>query len=84
MRSVDNLHILNFNEQALAVDEQVKQEMDRMRKETPLNLCYVPLYEEQRGTFKFMFNNARSLHKHFCEIKDGPNVLASVVFLKPD
>lgn len=50
-----------------------------MRKETPLNLCYVPLYEDQRSTVKIMFNNARSLHKHFDEIKDEPYVLVSDV-----
>ncbi|XP_062609477.1 uncharacterized protein LOC134271261, partial [Saccostrea cucullata] len=79
VRSVDKLHILNFNEQALTVDEKVVEEMERMRKEAPLKLCYIPLYKTEQNKLKIMFNNARSLHKHFDEIKNEPNVVASDV-----
>lgn len=79
VRSVDKLHILNFNEQALTVDKKVVEEMERMRKEAPLKLCYLPLYKTEQNKLKIMFNNARSLHKHFNEIKNEPNVLASDV-----
>lgn len=73
------MHILNFNEQALTVDKKVVEEMERMRKEAPLKLCYLPLYKTEQNKLKIMFNNARSLHKHFNEIKNEPNVLASDV-----
>ncbi|XP_062584589.1 uncharacterized protein LOC134246276, partial [Saccostrea cucullata] len=79
VRSVDKLHILNFNEQALTVDDKVVEEMERMRKEAPLKLCYLPLYKTEQNKLKIMFNNARSLHKHFDEIKNEPNVVASDV-----
>lgn len=79
VRSVDKLHILNFNEKALAVDEKVVQEMERMRKEALLRLCYLPLYKTDRNQLKIMFNNVRSLQKHFNEIKHEPNIVASDV-----
>lgn len=43
VRSVHKLNILNFIEKALAVDEEVLQEIERMRKAALL--CYVPLYK---------------------------------------
>ncbi|XP_062616288.1 uncharacterized protein LOC134278001 [Saccostrea cucullata] len=79
VRSVDHLHILNFNEQALAMDEQVVEEMERMKKDVPLLLCYVPLYQVDLHSFKIVFNNCRSLHKHFPQIQDEPNIIASDV-----
>ena len=79
VRSVDNLHILNFNEQALAMDEKVLEEMERMKTEAPLQLCYVPMYQINSNCFKVAFNNCRSLHKHFSQVKSEPNILASDV-----
>ncbi|XP_062602358.1 uncharacterized protein LOC134264070, partial [Saccostrea cucullata] len=79
VRSVDHLHILNFNEQALAMDEQVVDEMERMKKEEPLQLCYVPIYQVDINCLKIAFNNCRSLHKHFPQIQYEPNILASDV-----
>ncbi|XP_061184993.1 uncharacterized protein LOC133193009 [Saccostrea echinata] len=79
VRSVDHLHILNFNEQALAMDDQVVEEMERMKKEAPLQLCYVPLYQVDLHSFKIAFNNCRSLHKHFPQIHNEPNIVASDV-----
>lgn len=43
VRSVHKLNILNFIEKALAMDEEVLQEIERMRKAALL--CYVPLYK---------------------------------------
>ncbi|XP_062614811.1 uncharacterized protein LOC134276593 [Saccostrea cucullata] len=79
VRSVDHLHILNFNEQALSMDEQVVDEMERMKKEVPLQLCYVPIYQVDLHRLKIAFNNCRSLHKHFPQIQNEPNILASDV-----
>ena len=79
VRSVNNLHILNFNEQALAIDEKVFEEMERLKKDAPLQLCYVPIYQAHSDHFKVSFNNCRSLHKHFQQVKNEPNILASDV-----
>lgn len=50
VRSVHMLNILNFIEKALAVDEEVLQEIERMRKAALL--CYVPLYKAGKKTTK--------------------------------
>jgi len=74
VRSMKNLYIVNFNEKALMVDENVVQEMQRLG-ESRLQLCYVPLCELQlHNRFTIIFNNCRSLHKHFEDISVDPNV----------
>lgn len=73
------MHILNVNEKALTVDEKVVQEMERMRKEALLTLSYLPLYKTEKNQLKIIFNNVRSLHRHFNEIKHEPNIVASDV-----
>ncbi|XP_062619428.1 uncharacterized protein LOC134280987 [Saccostrea cucullata] len=77
VRSLDGLFILDFNEKSLSKDETVDNEMDRLR-ENRLQLSYTPLYSVCKD-IKFLFNNARSLHKHFLDIKSDPSVLAADV-----
>ncbi|MCG8076810.1 MAG: AAA family ATPase [Candidatus Thiodiazotropha taylori] len=79
VRKLENLFILNLNEEALAVDEKVKVEMQRLQTEGLLELCYTPLYKVDPCKIKILFNNARSLHKHFHEIENEPNVLSADV-----
>ncbi|XP_061190534.1 uncharacterized protein LOC133198460 [Saccostrea echinata] len=77
VRSLDGLFILDFNEKSLSKDENVDKEMERLR-ENRLKLSYSPLYSVCKD-IKFLFNNARSLHKHFFDIKSEPSVLAADV-----
>ncbi|XP_061190194.1 uncharacterized protein LOC133198057 [Saccostrea echinata] len=77
VRSLDGLFILDFNEKSLSKDENVDKEMERLR-ENRLQLSYTPLYLVCKD-IKFLFNNARSLHKHFLDIKSEPSVLAADV-----
>ncbi|XP_033729556.1 uncharacterized protein LOC117318706, partial [Pecten maximus] len=75
VKSLNQLHILDFNELSLAKDEAVDSEMQRLREHV-LTLCFRPLYHIEAET-KCLFNNARSLHKHFADIKSDPNVYAA-------
>ena len=68
MRNLNTLHILNLNEDALAVDESVHIKMERLRRDACIDLCYVEKKTES-SKFKVVFHNARSLHKHFCDMK---------------
>ncbi|XP_062590040.1 uncharacterized protein LOC134251654 [Saccostrea cucullata] len=77
VRSLDGLFILDLNEKSLSKDETVDKEMQRLR-ENRLQLSYTPLYSVCKD-IKFLFNNARSLHKHFVDIKSEPSVLAADV-----
>ena len=77
VKKLDDLYILNMNEAAMAVDEDVNVEMQRLRTEATLILCYVPLYKIDPHKNKIAFNNARSLHKYFKDVEFEPNVLAA-------
>ena len=78
VKTSSRLQILNFNEQALCVDEQVDKEMERMRQTALLNLCFVPFETlDLQKYFKTIFNNCRSLHLHIDDIKSDNNVLSS-------
>ena len=68
-----------MNEDAMALDEDVNVEMQRLRTEATLELCYVPSYEIDPHKNKITFNNARSLHKHLKDVEFEPNVLAADV-----
>ena len=63
----------------MALDAKVTEEMQRLKTEAVLKLCYVPLYKVDPGKIRIAFNNARSLHKHFKDIEFEPNVLAADV-----
>ncbi len=76
-RTFNGLHILNFNENALAVDEKVNVEMSRLRNDSILDLCYIPLYDVDSTQFKIVLNNVRSLHKHISDIKHDQNLLCA-------
>ena len=79
MKKLEDLYILNLNEAAMDLDEQVTEEMQRLQTEAALELCYVPLYKTGPGKIKIAFNNLRSLHKHFKDIEIETNVLAADV-----
>ena len=79
VRKLENLYILNLNEAAIGLDEQVNVEMQRLRTEASLELSYTPLYKIDPSRIKLAFNNARSLHKHFKDVQFEPNVLSADV-----
>ena len=80
VRSLQNLQILNFNEKALALDEQVHTEMKRFYDEAMLKLCYIPLDSvDSSSHFKVAFNNCRSLHKHIEDVRNDYNLLSAHV-----
>ena len=79
LRKLENLYILYLNEAAITVNDQVKIEMQRLRSEGPLELCYIPLYKIDPCKIKIAFNNARSLHMHFKDIQFEPKVLSADV-----
>ena len=69
MKKLEDLYILNMNEAARALDDDVNIEMQRLRTDAALELCYVPLYKIGSDKTKIAFNNARSLHKHYKDVQ---------------
>ena len=79
VRKLENLYILNLNEAAIGLDEQVNVEMQRLRTEAALKLSYTLLYKIDPSKIKLAFNNARSVHKHFKDVQFEPNMLSADV-----
>ena len=77
VKKLEDLYILNWNEAAIDLDEQVTEEMQRLQTDAALELCCFPLYKTGSGKIKIAFNNVRSLHKHFKDIEFEPNLLAA-------
>ena len=81
VRSIEKLQILNFNEESLTVDKQVLTEMQRLHNTASLKLCFISLESiDSTSHFKIAFNNCRSLHLHFDDIKQDHNLLSAHVF----
>ncbi|CAB4042533.1 ATP-dependent DNA helicase PIF1, partial [Paramuricea clavata] len=68
LRSISGLHILNLNENKIAVSKKVQEEMTRLRENASLNSDIPFLYKDTSGTFKILFQNVRSLHLHFPDV----------------
>jgi hypothetical protein len=81
VRSLEKLQILNFNEQALDVDEQVQKEMQRLHQDAVLKVDLSPFQSiNSSALFKLAFHNCRSLHLHFDDVKCDKNLTLSHVF----
>lgn len=81
VKSLKGLRILNFNEGALSLDNQVEEEMARLHQNCALQLCYTPLESiDSDSQYKVAFNNCRSLHLHFSDIKHDQGLLSCHVF----
>ena len=70
VKSMDKLQIINFNEKAYKIDSQVQVEMDRLFREAKLDLCFTPFeLVDSNVHFKVSYNNCRSLHLHYEDVK---------------
>jgi hypothetical protein len=62
-----------LNPSKIAVSDSVMEEIERLRTQAVLKVCYKPLYTIGNDSLKFVFNNTRSLHAHFQDVKEGLN-----------
>ncbi len=75
VRKLSDLQILSFDEKKIKVDEDTNVEMERLRSERPLNLSFTPVKTLPETSFKIIFQNAQSLHKHFACVQSDNNFL---------
>ena len=61
--SLQGLHLLNGLNGQIKVDKAVIQEMERLRRETQVALCYNPV-NSNKCNLVTVFQNAQSLHLH--------------------
>jgi endonuclease/exonuclease/phosphatase (EEP) superfamily protein YafD len=77
LRSISGLHILNLNENRIAVSKKVQEEMARLRQTATLNSHIPFLYKDTSESFKILFQNVRSLHLHLADVASDYNVKAA-------
>ena len=74
------LQIINFNGKACKIDSQVQIEMDRLLREAKLDLRFTPFEAvDPNGHFKVSFNNCRSLHLQYEDVKADQSLVSSHV-----
>jgi len=85
VRSIAGLHILDLNEENIRTSQKVEHYLEHMKKERNLQLCFTPLYTTVAlypTSVSVLFQNARSVHAHFKDIKSDRNITeASVIGL---
>ena len=55
------MFLLDLNADKISVSSDVVEEMDRMRQNAPLKLCFKPIYNLDEACLKIVFVNSRSL-----------------------
>ena len=71
--TIEGLHITDLCESNIAVNADVKREMERSRTTAKLKLCISPLYDVTPSLLKLCFLNARSLHRHIEDVRKDLN-----------
>lgn len=73
VKSLNNLHLINLNEQSIKISTQVENEMKRLKTEIQLNSSLQFLDTTEKDNFTILFHNIRSLVKNINNIKKDPN-----------
>ena len=68
--TLEGLYITNLNEEKICVSSKVEEEMNRLRTNAYLKPCLRLIDQQDESFVKIMFLNARSLHKHFLDVKN--------------
>ena len=67
--SLEGLHLTNLNEDKICISCKVQEEMDRVRITASLKPCLQTLSGLNDNFLKLVFLNARSLLKHYLDVK---------------
>jgi hypothetical protein len=68
--TIEGLYITDLCEDKISVDQRVVKEMEMLRTEHSLKLCFTPLYMLDYSELKICYLNARSLHRHIEDVRD--------------
>lgn len=71
--TIEGLYITDLCESKIAVNSQVKAEMQHLRTERHLKLSITPIYDTDKTALKVCFLNTRSLHRHIEDIRKDMN-----------
>ena len=76
VRNKSGLKLIDLAEDKICIDQKVVKEMKRLRENHKIVLCYTPPYRFPKDSLKVCFLNARSLHKHFNDVKNDISLLS--------
>ena len=79
--TIEGLYITNLCESKISVDPRVVKEMQLLRNEYKLDLCFTPLYMLENTALKVCFLNRRSLHKHIDDVRKDVNYLSADILI---
>ena len=80
-KTLDGLHLLDFDPNKIKVSPDVLREMERLRKQ-PLEICLTDLHTVCDNGFVAAFHNSRSLHNHVQDLGTENNLLkAGLLFV---
>ena len=71
--TIEGLYITDLYESKIAVNPDVKAEMQHLRTEGCLKLSVTPIYEASQTACKICFLNSRSLHRHIEDVRKDLN-----------
>ena len=71
--TIEGLYITDLYESKIAVNPDVKAEMQHLRTEGCLKLSVTPIYETSQTACKICFLNSRSLHRHIEDVRKDLN-----------
>ena len=79
--TIEGLYITDLCESKISVDPRVVKEMEFLRNECKLDLCFTPLYMLENTDLKICYLNARSLHKHIDDVRTDTNYLSADILI---
>ena len=79
--TIEGLYITDLCEDKISVDQRVIKEMEILRTEHCLKLCFTPLYMLDHSDLKICYLNARSLHKHIEDVRKDPNYSSTDILI---
>ena len=79
--TIEGLYIRDLCKEKISVDYKVVKEMEILRIENNLKLCFTPLYMLNHTDFKVCYLNARSLHKHIEDVRKDINYSSTDILI---
>ena len=79
--TIEGLYITDLCENKISVDQRVVKEMEMLRTEHKLELCFKPLYMLDHNDLKICYLNSRSLHKHIQDVRKDINYSSTDILI---
>ena len=79
--AIEGFYITDLCEDKISVDRRVVKEMEMLRTEHNLKLCFTPLYMLDHSNLKICYLIARALHKHIEDVQKDINYSSTDILM---